>query len=104
MYDKSFDYYEKALPFLPDKIRSTKEIANLFLSDTAYESAIKMLTKYIEYAPKNPDAYLRRADVYFAINDFVKAKNDYEKVIELDSQNKYVKAKLIEIYEELKNR
>ena len=104
MYDKSFEYFEKALPFLPDKIRSTKEMANLFLSDTAYESAIKMLTKYIEYAPKNPDAYLSRADVYFAINDFAKARSDYEKVLELDSQDKYVRAKIIEIDEELKNR
>ena len=95
MYAKSYDYFEKALPFLPDKIRSAKQIAQLFLSDTAYESAIKMLTKYIEFSPKNPDAYLSRADVYFSINDFEKAKSDYEKVIELDSQNEIVKAKLM---------
>ena len=101
LYDKSFEYFDKALPYVPDKIKTVKEIAKLYLDDEANEAAIKMYSKYIEYAPQNPDSYLNRADVYYLINNFTKAKVDYEKVLQYQPDNKYVIAKLNAINTEL---
>jgi|WetSurMetagenome_2_1015567.scaffolds.fasta_scaffold65275_1 hypothetical protein len=102
--DKSFEYFEKALPFLPDKNRSSKKMGNLFFANKGYALAAKMYSKYIDYSSKNPDAYFCRAEVYYLSNEYEKAKADYEKVLQLDPENKASQKKLQMINEELKNK
>ena len=56
---------------------------NQFNRARDYESAIKALDKAIKKEPTFVDAYLLRADSYFASNDFKNAETDFEKILEL---------------------
>lgn len=57
-----------------------------YLSEGNYEEAVIAFTAAIEIDPENAAAYMQRGDIFFntgEIDNFLLAKEDYEKVIEL---------------------
>jgi tetratricopeptide (TPR) repeat protein len=80
-YRNALKYYKKSLDHLPDKIKTTKELGNLFFEKYAYSEALEMFNLYIQYSPDNSDAYESRGFLYYTVEEFYKAKDDYEKAL-----------------------
>lgn len=53
-----------------------------------------LCSKVIEENPENEKAWFRRGEAGFLLNDWENAKNDFEKAVELDPENKAAKNKV----------
>jgi tetratricopeptide (TPR) repeat protein len=82
-YPKSKDYFMKGLG-KTNIATSSEEIGKRFMNKKAYPEALDFFSLYIESAPTNPYAYEIRGECYYKSNDLEKAKNDFEKALELE--------------------
>ncbi|PAM91786.1 hypothetical protein B4N84_23440 [Flavobacterium sp. IR1] len=72
------------------------------LGDKRTDDAIKIFSLNITEFPKSFNVYDSRGEAYFAKKDYILAKKDYQKVLEIDSANSNAKAMLVKIDDLLK--
>lgn len=71
-----------------EKIRANKDTivkAKDAMNEKDYQTAITLLTGYLNEKPKNYDAYKLRGDAYYAIRRYDLAQEDYQKAVKLKS-------------------
>ena len=55
---------------------------------------IEALNKIIDKNPKDPEPYKKRAELYYKLNEYGKALNDYYKILEKQPDNKEIKTQI----------
>lgn len=96
------EQFTKALELNPKSIHTWLKMANIHLDQSNLEESMKCFEKALEYNSKDPDIYYHRGQsrspsfkmpgqanlvnliVYFVMNEFVKAAEDYATSTELD--------------------
>jgi len=96
------EQFVKALELNPKSIHTWLKMANIHLDQNNLEESMKCFEKALEQNPKDPDVYYHRGQskfpllhgpcrakstnliVYFVMNEFVKAADDYETSTVLD--------------------
>lgn len=81
---KAIETYEKLLTIIPDfkeAIYNLGYINLVYLND--FEEAIKYFTRAIALDPKYTDAYFNRGYSYELKGDFINARKDYQKALEI---------------------
>lgn len=73
-----------------------------FLEDGNIESAIKIFSLNIDEFPGSANVYDSRGEAYFNKKDYISAKRDYLKTLEIEPTNQNAKAMLLKIEEALK--
>src|SRR5690606_18431708 len=71
----------------PEDTFWTLQLANLYLQDKRPRKAIELATGILDRDPKNVSALRTRADTLLGLGDHAAAIKDYERALEVDSQN-----------------
>jgi mitochondrial import receptor subunit TOM70 len=96
------EQFVKALDLNPESIHTWLKMANIHLDQSNLEESMKCFEKALEHNAKDPDIYYHRGQselmsnirleyiligfaVYFVMNEFVKAAEDYATSTELDN-------------------
>ena len=82
-YKDAYTFYEKSIKNLPNKIKAIKEFGFLFYDKKAYDESLDMFNLYIQYCSNEADAYECRGLLYYTVEDYEKAKMDYEKALSI---------------------
>ncbi|KAG8761087.1 TOM (translocase of outer membrane) complex component [Serendipita sp. 396] len=78
------EQFSRALELNPQSIHTWLKMANIHLDQSNLDESMKCFEKALEYNPKDPDIYYHRGQIYFVMNEFVKAAEDYATSTELD--------------------
>ena len=81
----NFDYSQNEVI---EKIKANKDTlakAQDAMNAKDYQTAITLLTGYINEKPKKYEAYKLRGDAYYALRRYYKAQNDYQSAIDIKS-------------------
>ncbi|CAG8706275.1 4628_t:CDS:2 [Acaulospora colombiana] len=78
------EQFTKALAANPASIHTWLKMANIHLDQNNLEESMKCFEKALEHNSKDPDIYYHRGQIYFVMNEFVKAAEDYATSTELD--------------------
>lgn len=81
MTDEAYDLLQKGLHFHPHSVSGMIVLARLLKSRDQLNDAEILLSKSIQLAPQNWQAYLLRADLYVRKTDHKKALADFQKVL-----------------------
>jgi len=77
-------HYQEIIKQAPDFARAHYNLGTIFLSRAGYSEAVK----YLEEADPNLlEAHLNLAQAYLGLNNFARAKQEYEKALELSSDD-----------------
>jgi tetratricopeptide (TPR) repeat protein len=60
------------------------------LKQKDYQGAIEDFTQFLKIYPNNSDAYFGRGFSYFILKDYQSAKNDFDKALENNPENKLI--------------
>ncbi|XP_063399593.1 peptidyl-prolyl cis-trans isomerase FKBP4-like isoform X2 [Mytilus trossulus] len=116
-YSKAKQFYKKVKKYLEyetDLQEENKEKRNSLMLATHlniamcelkvgdFSEAREECNKALEIDPKSVKAYFRRATAYFQVHDHESAKADYEKVLELEPENKAAKNQIVICEQKLK--
>ncbi|XP_071181630.1 peptidyl-prolyl cis-trans isomerase FKBP4-like isoform X2 [Mytilus edulis] len=116
-YSKAKQFYKKVKKYLEyetDLQEENKEKRNSLMLATHLNIAMceikvgdfsevrEECNKALEIDPKSVKAYFRRATAYFQVHDHESAKADYEKVLELEPENKAAKNQIVICDQKLK--
>jgi len=77
---------EESLRLRPDLTQSLVKIASVCMEQGDPQAAFDCFDKAIESNPSDPDIYYHRGQVYFIMNDFTQAADNYVKSSELDDR------------------
>jgi tetratricopeptide (TPR) repeat protein len=80
---ESLDYYTSGIPKDAIYIQALRAMGLVALAQSRPEQAISYFEKIIPFAPKWPDLYLDMAHAYRLIGDATRARQAYQRVIEL---------------------
>ena len=69
------------------KLTSMLDEGSILVQDQKLNRAIKVFTEVIEMDPSWPEAWNKRATVYYMIGEFQKSQNDIDKVLELEERH-----------------
>ena len=69
------------------KLTSMLDEGSRLVQDQKLNRAIKVFTEVIEMDPSWPEAWNKRATVYYMIGEFQKSQNDIDKVLELEERH-----------------
>ncbi|CAG7854781.1 Mitochondrial import receptor subunit tom70 AltName: Full=72 kDa mitochondrial outer membrane protein; AltName: Full=Mitochondrial import receptor for the ADP/ATP carrier; AltName: Full=Mitochondrial precursor proteins import receptor; AltName: Full=Translocase of outer membrane tom70 [Serendipita indica DSM 11827] len=78
------EQFTKALELNPKSIHTWLKMANIHLDQNNLEESMLCFEKALEHNSKDPDIYYHRGQIYFVMNEFVKAAEDYATSTELD--------------------
>lgn len=70
-----------------------KEVSNYIQKNKFYE-ALDVVNQEISKDSKNIDLYIMRGDLYYRMQKFADALNDYNKVLKVDKTNKSISSKV----------
>jgi len=79
------EHFVKALDLNPKSIHTWLKMANIHLDQNNLEESMKCFEKALEHNAKDPDIYYHRGQIYFVMNEFVKAAEDYATSTDLDN-------------------
>lgn len=96
-FSKSLEYYSKVLNELPDKNNVTRRLGMAYYGKGAYAQSVEILNYYAKFSPLSADPYLLRGKAYYMLNNFEKAKEDLEKVLQINSSSEEAKQILEQI-------
>ena len=92
-YDNAIENFRIAIelnPYKQDYKDEIETIANIeilkgkeFYDRKEYQDALIHFNKALEYDPKNSSAMFRLGNIYYAIRDYVKAAEFYQKVLSI---------------------
>ena len=82
----------------PDAQMILETLAQAYYIRTRYKRAHGCLTRWIEIAPTNPKPYHLRGLVWERLNNPKKAREDYERALELDPHFTLVRLRLAEMF------
>jgi len=98
-YDKALAYFNKIINELPDKNNVSRRLGLAYYGKGAYTEAVEMFNYYSKYSPLFEDPYMQRGKAYFMLKQFDKAKTDFEKVLQINSDNTEAKQFLEQVKE-----
>jgi tetratricopeptide (TPR) repeat protein len=98
-YEKSLVYFSKIISELPDKNNVSRRLGLAYFDREAYTEAVEMFNYYLKYSPLSEDPYMQRGKAYFMLKQFAQAKTDFEKVIQINSDNEEAKQFLEQVKE-----
>jgi hypothetical protein len=98
-FDQSKAYFEKVINELPDRNNVTRRLGMAYYGKGAYQQAVEILDYYAKLSPLSADPYLLRGKAYFMLKQFDKAKEDFEKVLQIDSSSEETKKLLEQVKE-----
>jgi import receptor subunit TOM70 len=75
---------EESLRIKPDLTQSLVKLASVCMEQGDPQAAFDCFDKAIEFNPSDPDIYYHRGQVYFIMNEFQKAAENYTNSTELD--------------------
>lgn len=78
------EQFTKALECNPKSIHTWLKMANIHLDQSNLEESMKCFEQALSHNPKDPDIYYHRGQIYFVMNEFVKAAEDYATSTDLD--------------------
>lgn len=81
MVDEAYDLLERGLKFHPHSVSAMLVLARILKTRNHFDQAETQLTKAIQLAPQNWQAYLMRADLYVRIGKHKMALADFKKVL-----------------------
>jgi tetratricopeptide (TPR) repeat protein len=91
-FDGAEQKYIKSLSINKKNVSALKNLAYIYSYANKVDTALKVLDLGIAIDPSDPDLYVRRAAINYAINYNKRALNDYLKVLSLgDSSTLYLK-------------
>jgi tetratricopeptide (TPR) repeat protein len=73
--------FNRSLSLNPKNLNAIKNLAYIYAGTTSADTALKLLTKGISIDSTDMDLYARRAAINFTIFNYIKAKDDYLKLI-----------------------
>jgi tetratricopeptide (TPR) repeat protein len=82
-HDVAVDQYARAIKLSPDVYWLSQDLGDIHVAAGRFDKAVEAFTRTIEIDPDLTDGFLRRAEVYDALNDYRHAQADYEKALEL---------------------
>lgn len=82
-YPEAIDLFNKSLAINNKNINALKNVAYLYSNLFRIDTAIILLTRGIEIDTTDTDLYARRASLYYSIDYFIPALNDYLKILAL---------------------
>jgi len=94
---KAIQDYEKILTMVPRHRKANYNIAYLLFNQGKYEKAVPHFTNAIEKGEQYVEAYLGRGAAYKRMGKRKKAREDFEKVLELDPGNDIALSKLADL-------
>jgi hypothetical protein len=98
-YDKSLVYFSKIINELPDKKNSSRRLGLAYYEKGAYKEAVEMFNLYVKFVPFTEGPYVQRGKAYFMLKQYDKAKTDFEKVLQINSDNEEAKQFLGQVKE-----
>jgi predicted negative regulator of RcsB-dependent stress response len=101
-FSKASDYCRRGLPDAPDRGNTANQLGYAFLHKKAYPEALELFNLYIQFSPTEANAYDSRGEYYLTIGDLERAKEDYEKALQLDPNFENAK-KMLKKIETLKH-
>ena len=69
------------------KLTGMLSVGSNFINDNQPMKAIEIFTKVIELDPNWPEAWNKRATVFYMIGEFEKSQNDIDKVLKLEERH-----------------
>ena len=78
---RAIDTYKKSLDINANNIVTIKSLSLVLKKLKKYDSALIYLNKGIEFDSTDLDLYLRRGDVYYALNYHKQAREDYMRIL-----------------------
>jgi tetratricopeptide (TPR) repeat protein len=76
-YNYAIGMFNKSLTLNKKNLNSIKNLAFLYASTNKVDTAIQLLTNGMVIEPTDMDLYVRRANIYYLIQSYKKALNDY---------------------------
>ncbi len=76
-YNYAIGMFNKSLTLNKKNLNSIKNLAFLYASTNKIDTAIQLLTNGMVIDPTDMDLYVRRANIYYLIQSYKKALNDY---------------------------
>lgn len=70
-----------------------KEVSN-YIQKNKFNEALDVVNQEISKDSKNIDLYIMRGDLYYRMQKFADALNDYNKVLKVDKTNKSISSKV----------
>ncbi len=91
-FETAAAYYDRSLKINPENTDAVRNLSFLYPYLHKTDSALTLLSRYIERDPEDIDLIARRATIYYSKNYFKRALNDYLKILTLgDSSFLYLK-------------
>ena len=84
---KAIEYYRRALSVDPENITLKIQLCKSLLEKNEIKEATRLLSEVSEASPRNSEAIILLGDAAKARMDYVTAKSQYEKGIELDRKD-----------------
>lgn len=97
IYDESVKYFSKVIADSEEKVKVYIKIYALFEEKSLFEECKIISTEVLKYIPNCSSAYFLRGVAYYKTSCFSEAKDDFQKVLELDPYNEEASKYLIEI-------
>ncbi|MEI6049080.1 MAG: tetratricopeptide repeat protein [Bacteroidota bacterium] len=79
--EKAIDLYNRSLALNNKNTNAIKNLSFLYSSTNNVDTALQLLTKAIAIDSTDMDLYARRAGIYYLVNFYSKALNDYLKIL-----------------------
>lgn len=98
--EKSKEAYLKALHYFPKSQEAHLALARIYKKDNNLPNALLHLKAAFSHEPKNSDVLKNYADTLFEAGQYARSLDFYERLLELNPQNKLIKDRV----EDLKNR
>ncbi len=90
--DEAFKHYAVAVKLQPENIIFLKNLADYYYVELGMiEEALKLYVKVLQIEPNDIETLMVVGHLCIAIEKFSEAKNFYEKILEIDSQNEEAK-------------
>ena len=100
---KAEDIYLTALEYLHKEKKIQQwyfyKVYKYYMKEKRYDDALNIMQKAIEFLPDDVQIRLTTADLYKKIGIDYRAKEEYEKALILDPENRHVRKKLKELAE-----
>lgn len=80
-FDPAIDMFERSLKINPKNINAIKNLAYLYAGIVSADTAVKLLTTGIKIDSSDMDLYARRAAINFSRKSYIRALDDYLKLI-----------------------
>lgn len=90
-FSESLPYIINSYTGIISREKFSKDIGNLYFTNSAYKESVEMFNRCISYSAEKPDYFLKRGISYYNLGEYDKSKTDFEKVISLDPENNLAK-------------